>query len=208
MNPRDREAFAKLMVGVAELYGKPISPELISIYWDGLSEHELDEVRLALNLHMRNPDTGQFMPKPADVIRFLTGNTLTQAMRAWQKVDQAVRHVGGYQTVVFDDPIIHAVIVDMGGWMGFGQTPEDEWHFKARDFERRYQSYKLKPPADYPRKLIGIFEAENGPRGFVSDGPMLIGDAERARLVYEKGAEHARIGMQQLRMLAESIEHE
>lgn len=193
MKNQHREKFVALMAGVGELYGKSMSPELIAIYWEGLREFEFDEVKVALNLHVRNPDTGQFMPKIADVVKFIEGNTLTQAMRAWQKVNDAMRQVGTYASVVFDDPIIHAVISDMGGWQPLGMVQDDEWPFKAREFEKRYQSYKVQGPREYPRKLIGRFEVENAKNGYPVPEPVLIGNQEQARLVYEKG-ETLRLG--------------
>jgi hypothetical protein len=193
MKNTHREQFASLMAGLGELYGKPLSPQLIAIYWDGLREYEFDEVKVAINLHVRNPDTGQFMPKIADVVKFLEGNTLTQAMRAWQKVNEAMRKVGTYATVVFDDPIIHAVIQDMGGWQPLGLVSDDEWPFKAREFEKRYQGYKVKPPQSYPRKLIGIFERENNTKGFPSPDPVLIGNQDQALLVYQSAGDPKRL---------------
>jgi hypothetical protein len=185
MKTAHREQFAALMAGLGELYGKPLSPQLIAIYWDGLKDYEFDEVKVAINLHVRNPDTGQFMPKIADVVKFLEGNTLTQAMRAWQKVNEAMRKVGTYATVVFDDPIIHSVIHDMGGWQPLGLVTDDDLPFKAREFEKRYQSYKVTPPLHYPPKLIGIFERENVTRGFPAPEPVLIGNPDQAMRISE-----------------------
>lgn len=198
MKSLQREQFVALMAGVAELYGKSLSPQLISIYWEGLRDYEFSEVKDAINLHVRNPDTGQFMPKIADVVKFLEGSTLTQAMRAWQKVTDALRLVGTYSSVVFDDPIIHAVIADMGGWQPLGQVQNDELPFKAREFEKRYQGYKVKPPQNYPRKLIGIFERENAMRGFESDPPTMIGNTEQALLVYNGGSEGSQLRIQSI----------
>jgi hypothetical protein len=196
MKSQQRESFAALITGVAELYGKPISPQLISIYWEGLAEFDFDEVKVAINLHVRNPDTGQFMPKIADVIKFIEGNTLTQAMRAWQKVMEAMRRVGTYATVVFDDPIIHAVIADMGGWQLLGMVQDEELPFKAREFEKRYQTYKVKGPQSFPVKLIGIFEVENNKAGYPSPEPVLIGDKSKALLVQMSAGDPRQLTMQ------------
>jgi hypothetical protein len=204
MKSTDREHFAALMAGVGELYGKPLSPQLLAIYWEGLKDCDFDEVRVAVNLHVRNPDTGQFMPKIADIIKFLEGNTLTQAMRAWQKVQDAMRRVGTYASVVFDDPLIHAVLDDMGGWQLLGRVQDDEIQFKAREFEKRYQTYKLKPPATYPRKLHGIFEIENTRLGYPPPEPVLIGDEERAMLVFNSAGEMRRLTFKPVAQLVET----
>jgi hypothetical protein len=55
------------------------------------------------------------MLKPSDVVRYLEGSTSCQALQAWSKVMQAVKTIDQYDSVVFDDSLIHAVIHDMGG---------------------------------------------------------------------------------------------
>jgi len=137
----DRERFTKMMTGLGEYYGKPMSPMLADIYWNGLQAYDFEAVNTAINTHVRNPDTGQFMPKIADVEKFIHGNTGTRAMMAWVKVSKAIQEVGSYRTVKFDDPLIHSVIDDMGGWPSLGQTLVDELPFKIREFERRYMGY-------------------------------------------------------------------
>jgi hypothetical protein len=203
MQPSDRKAFATLILAVSEYHGKQLSPEVLRIYWDGLSGYEFEDVQRILNEHLRNPDTGQFMPKVADVVKFIEGSTLTQAMRAWRKVEHAIHAAGGWQSVVFDDFLIHAVISDMGGWELLCQTTKDELVFKIREFERRFQGYRLRSPGEYPRRLIGRFERENAVHGYATQPPMLIGDPQSAQLVYQGGADKQPIGMTPMKALLE-----
>lgn len=105
---------------------------------------DLAAVKDALNRHCVNPDNGQFMPKPADVVKLLQGSSQDGALVAWAKVDRAVRQVGTYSTVVFDDPIIHRVVQDMGGWVALGDKREKEWPFVAKEFENRYRGYPMR----------------------------------------------------------------
>lgn len=207
MKPNDFDAFAALLKQVAEYYRVELVPGAARLYWQALSTYDFEEVKGALTAHLHNPDTGQFMPKIADVVKLLEGNTLTQAMRAWQKVTRAITSVGTYQSVVFDDAIIHAVIDDMGGWTAIGLISEDELPFRVREFEKRYQSYRLKPPTEYPRKLCGILEANNTKGGYDIEPPVLIGDQRAARLVYDRGAETTGIQMQRLQDLTKQLEH-
>ncbi len=169
MTPQDKPAFAAMLAMLGEYYGREISDGLIGMYWQGLEEYDLDAVRDAINRHMRNPDAGQFMPRIADITRMLQGSTQDTALRAWAKVDRAIRHVGTYQSVAFDDPLIHVVVQDMGGWIGLGSRTEDEWPFVAREFETRYRGYRSRLASrDYPRVLIGISEAHNARTGKTS----------------------------------------
>lgn len=165
------------------------------IYWQGLKDLDLQAVRHALNTHVQNPDTGQFMPKIADVRRMLGGTTQDSALRAWAKIDKAVRHVGSYASVAFDDPLIHRVLHDMGGWVGLSSKSEDEWPFVAKEFENRYRGYAMRNERpEYPPVLTGIAEAENVRRGLRSDPPRLIGDATKAEAVMQGGTRRPLIG--------------
>jgi hypothetical protein len=180
MKPEDKERFAQLMIGVAELYGKKLSNQLLNIYWAALTAYSLEEVNAALNRHALSPDVGQFMPKPADIVRCLEGSSSTQALQAWTKVINAIKQVGAYSSVIFDDPLIHAVIYDMGGWIRLCQSKEDEAGFRSREFEKRYSAYVLQPPTAYPAHLPGVIEQQNALAGFAKEPPMLIGDKSSA----------------------------
>lgn len=192
MNTEDFQKFHDGMVGVMSFYGKDISGFALDVWWSALRNYDLPAVTQAFNRWLSNPDHGQFPPKPADVIKMLSGSTQDKAFAAWAKVDRAVRSVGAYASVAFDDPIIHRVIHDMGGWIGLGQKSEDEWPFVARNFENMYRGYAARGEVpDYPQVLLGIAEAYNGSKGFKSDPPRLVGNRERAMMVIEGGRDAA-----------------
>src|SRR6266850_1493447 len=98
------------MQGVHSFYGKDCSTFALDVWWAAMRPYDLSAVREALGRHCVNPDNGQWMPRPADVVRLTEGSTMDAAMTAWSKVDRAVRHVGCYRSVAFDDPLIHAVL--------------------------------------------------------------------------------------------------
>lgn len=192
MNTEDFQKFHDGMVGVMSFYGKDLSAFALDVWWSALRNYDLQAITQAFNRWLSNPDQGQFPPKPADVIKMLAGSTQDKAFAAWAKVDRAVRSVGAYASVAFDDPIIHRVIHDMGGWVGLGQKSEDEWPFVARNFENMYRGYAARGEVpDYPQVLLGIAEAYNGSNGFKSDPPRLIGDRLKALAVMEGGKDSA-----------------
>lgn len=195
MQQTEFDAFSDMLQAVAEYCGKPLSPGVVAIYWQGLKDLDLSAVRHALNAHVQNPDTGQFMPKIADVRRMLGGTTQDSALRAWAKIDKAARQIGPYASVAFDDALIHRVLHDMGGWIGLGAKSEDEWPFVAKEFENRYRGYAMRNerPA-YPPVLVGVAEADNVRRGLPSDPPRLIGDAAKAEAVMQGGTDSPLIG--------------
>lgn len=190
MKQNDYDEFEDTLVAVAEQYGKKLSDGVKIIYWQGLVDYDLKAVQQALYRHIRNPDSGMFMPKVADIVKMLQGSTQDSALVAWSKVDKAVRCVGTQVTVAFDDPIIHRVINEMGGWLSFGTKQESEWPFVAREFENRYRGYKSKNEAiEYPKKLLGLYDAQNIQQGFKESEVILVGDKEKAKEVLMLGSD-------------------
>lgn len=196
MQPADKKRFATLLSGISDYYGKELSNGVISLYWQGLQQYDLDAVEKALWEHTQNPDNGQFMPKIADVVRGMQGRTQDQAALAWSKVDSAIRRIGTYSDVVFDDPIIHRVIADMGGWIKLGEQNDEEWPFTANHFQNRYRGYKMRGEVpEYQPVMIGIANAHNQKEGFQTTPPMLIGNEVKANQVRLAGTNSQLIPM-------------
>jgi hypothetical protein len=190
MQEPDRGAFAALITDVHAFYRQDVSPFAISVWWTAMRPYDLAAVKDALGRHVVNPDSGQFMPKPADVIRMLQGSTADSALIAWSKVDRAMRMVGPYPSVVFDDPLIHRVLDDMGGWTQYTMVADTEWAFVQREFQTRYRGYKMRSATpQYPPRLIGIAEARNAEAGQPIAPPMLLGDADKAAAVLRGGVD-------------------
>lgn len=199
MQTNDFPKFREGITGVMEFYGKPVSKVALDIWWNALKGYDLSAVIDAFNRHLVNPDTGQYAPKPADITKMLQGSTQDSALRAWAKVDVAIRQVGPYSDVVFDDPLIHRVIQDMGGWIALGTKSEQEWPFVAKEFENRYRGLKIAGGKfEYLPRLIGIASATNRQQGFADTEPMLIGDPAQALRVMNGGSTQPAIGFKKL----------
>ena len=189
MQQRDFDSFVDIIQVIAEQYGKRLSDGVIALYWQGLQDYDFAAVKEALGRHVRNTDSGMFMPKIADIRKMLEGTTQDSALQAWVKVDKAVKHVGPWRSVVFDDPLIHRVLSDMGGWISLGDKDKDEWPFIAKEFENRYRAYRsIGSNPEYPGVMIGLTEASNNKTGHQSEAPMLIGSAEVASKVLSLGS--------------------
>jgi hypothetical protein len=193
MLEHDRGNFYALMTGLFEMYGKRASPELLEIYFGALTAYDLADLARAANHHALDPDQGQFMPKPADFVRHIDGSKETRAMRAWSLVERAVRQVGQYVSVTFDDPVIHRVIEDMGGWVDLCSTKtEKDFEFRGIEFGKRYQGYVLQGGVtEWQPRLIGLEEADCASRKLPLPSPKLIGNPERAKMVLLEGAKSA-----------------
>jgi hypothetical protein len=203
METSDFQKFHDGIAGVMSFYGKSVSRFALDVWWTALRRFDLAAIVDAFNRHLANPDTGQFAPKPADIIRMLQGSTQDSAMRAWAKVDQAVHRVGTYCDVVFDDALIHRVIQDMGGWIALGTRSEDEWPFVAKEFENRYRGFSARgehPP--YPATLIGLATAHNSRNGYPAETLILIGNEQSAREVLRGGSDHPPLGLHRLSIVS------
>jgi len=189
MLPTDRPAFSALLTGCLQaLYEKPVTPLLLDVWFAALSAYPLADISSALSRHVIDPDHGQFPPKPADVVRLIDGGGDGKALAAWSKVDKALRHVGGWRSVCFDDPLIHACIADMGGWITLCETKTDELPFRQQEFAKRYRALMLAPARAYPPRLIGRAEAGNALNGYPVEPPLLLGDPHKAARVRMSGA--------------------
>lgn len=185
----DFEKFREGVQGVYSFYAKDVTDFVLDVWWNALKPYDLGAVVEAFNRHLMNPDTGQWLPKPADIVKMFGGRTQDRALVAWSKVDRAVRHVGPYESVVFDDPLIHRVIQEMAGWIGLGQKTDDDWPFVAKEFESRYRGYAMRGDTpDYAPVLIGISEAYNTQKGLSNEKPVLIGNKDSAISVMNKGS--------------------
>lgn len=191
MSPTDKPAFGALLTGCLQaIYDKPVSAALLEVWFNALAGYPLDELSAAFSRHLTDPDHGQFPPKPADLIRAIDGGGDGRALAAWSKVDQAIRHIGGWRSVCFDDPLIHAGIEAMGGWIKLCETRSDELPYRQQEFAQRYRALMLTRTTHHPGHLIGRFEANNALNGYPVEPPLLLGNPERAAQVHLSGEGH------------------
>ena len=196
MNDTEKPKFAQSMAAIGEIYGKDISEVMIGIYWNALKPYPTEDVQRAFQGHTRDTDNGQFFPKPADLLRHIEGNKDGRALQAWSKAYKAICSYGRRNSVVFDDPAIHAVISEMGGWIEFAGVTEEELPFRAREFEKRYRAMLITGVQKCETILIGMDDAQNIRSGFQeTPKPFLLGDVIKAKqirngmfLIENKGA--------------------
>ena len=195
MRQHDFKAFVETLNGLAEHYRQPRPTDFsVRMWWESLRAFELDAVQRAFIAHVNLATRdARFFPSVGGIRELLQGSISDNASQAWSKVSKAVQQVGTGSTVVFDDPLIHAVLDDMGGWIPLGRKEVDEWPFVAREFEQRYRALAQRGQIDWPPRLIGYFEASNGSQGHASDPPVLIGDPEAAKRVMAGGCASPRL---------------
>lgn len=189
MNPADRPAFAQLITDVLAYYRQDASPFVLDLWWGACQPFELSQIRVAMQRHATDPQHGQFAPKVADLVRILQGTSTDRAALAWGKVLETMGGVGAYTDVIFDDPAIHAAVDDMGGWPKMCRTDLKELGLLQHRFMQSYRAYVDRGTFDYPARLGGDRspDSEYEKIGIAPPKAAIIGDKERARLVYQGG---------------------
>lgn len=182
------QKFLEVLTGVHDFYGKELTPFAVQVWMQACKEFDVDQVTKALSAHLMDPERGQFMPKPADIVKQLHGTHGDRSLVAWGKVFGAMGSVGAYKSVVFDDAVIHAVIDDLGGWVKVCRTDNEELPFMQKRFCDTYKAYSGRRDLKYPAQLVGEHDQTNAKFGRQSvNGPILIGDAQKALAIRDGG---------------------
>ncbi len=199
MHQQDKAGFGILLERIYDLYGQKLSASILDLWWHAMHSFEIKALTKAFHMHITNPGNGQFMPKPADIVRLLRGSTEDNARIAWTKVENALCDVGTYESVTFDDALIQQVLQDMGGWIKLGQKKEAYWHCVEKDFISRYCGYCQRGPlTTWPAVLVGITKANNELNGYGSGPAVLIGDEHAAQRVLAGGTHESQLAITRL----------
>lgn len=202
MQKRDEAEFFQLVSDVLGYYRQDASKFVLSLWWEACKGYDLDQISKALTKHATDPEHGKFAPKVSDVVRQLSGTVTDRAAIAWGKAFEAMGSVGAYTDLVFDDPAIHAVIEDLGGWPKCCRTETSELSYLQHRFCESYRAYAGRGKFDYPRRLNGDRspDHEYEKKGLPLPKPATVGDVDQCRLVYRGGelAGKAKIGFQSI----------
>ncbi len=189
MRADEMPAFKDLLTDAMAYYGKDCSAFTLTVWWGALQGCELEQVATALQRHAMDPERGQFAPKVADLVRVLQGTSTDRAALAWGKVHEAMSAVGAYCDVVFDDPAIHAVVEDLGGWPKVCRTETNELSYLQHRFQEAHRAYTARGQFEYQRRLAGDRspDYEYARSGLPLPRPALVGNRERAIAVLKNG---------------------
>lgn len=179
MKEQDKAEFVKQLTGLAELFDKKISDTLFEIYWQTLNDLPLEDFKRGVsNLAL----TSKFFPKPVEFREQVLPNLDAQASLAYDKLHEAYLRLSPYHSVIFDDPVIHAVVNSLGGWIKLAGLTIDDAKWYRKDFESKYKHYAPQiRNLNVPMKLVGQFEIDNSEKfsEFVKP-PQIIGSEVKA----------------------------
>lgn len=188
MVERDAKQFAVIIASLAEVFSdKEPSKNVISLYWMALKEYTIEQIQKAASDIIQGR-VYPSMPKPAEIIEAIRGTQGDRATRAWIDVLRAVRRIGTYESVKFKDPVIHAVIEQMGGWSEMGNMLVDDEKWKQKEFERLYPIMEAR--GNLPDYLPGREEISNTSKGYIEHitPPIMIGGKECLRIEDSKNS--------------------
>lgn len=189
MQPFEKAAFGQLVKDVMAYYRQDTSKFLLDTWWGACQSFDMEQIQTAMQRHATDAEHGQFAPKVADVVRILSGTHTDRAQLAWGKTLEAMSRVGAYTDVVFDDPAIHAVVEDLGGWPKLCRTDMSQLGFVQHRFCESHRAYTGRGQFAYQRRLPGDRspDHEYEKKGLALPQPALVGDPERCRAVYQGG---------------------
>ena len=191
MTQTDFDRFDALIQGVAECYGQSLSAQGIALRFKLLAQFDFAEVeKAALSIMATRKYTS--MPTPADFLEHISGGSAEDKAEVEAgKVLEAIERHGGYSSVVFDDPVTQAVIVQAyGGWPKLcadcGVEESENWFRK--NFTKTWAAYS-RQGVKQNGHLPGQFEITNHASGYYEhiEPPKLVGDPAKARAVLEAG---------------------
>ncbi len=168
MKESDRKQFIEILGMMGEIYNQDLSELKIKAYWEVLKDLDIEVISNNATKHLK---TEKFFPRPSELRLNVSDSDV--ALLAYNTLYSAINQFGYYDSVKFDDPVIHSVIELMGGWMKIYEQEQDQW------FEKQFISmYKaLQHKKEHPEYIKGFFEIDNSLRGYDEfiPSPVLIG---------------------------------
>jgi hypothetical protein len=166
----DRERFGAILSMLARCFGTEVDRALLDAYWialDGMSDGDFE---LAAK---RSMEELRFMPKPVE-LRELAGfiPVSARATLAWAHAMEALSSIGPYESVDLGDPVAHAAVRAVGGWVWLGsQTTDHLERFVSGRFVKAYVAVsRMDQPDD--GHLVGMLEMSNTLSGYEVAAPV------------------------------------
>lgn len=140
--------------------------QFVMTMFEELAQYELPDIENAVSFHVQHD---KFLPTLSDIIRRIDGSPEGRAASAWAIVLNAIRHIGGYNSVAFPAPAYNYALSQLGGWIEFcSSLREDNIKWQGISFERIFVLGDCRASwDDVPGKIrverycVGRFEIHN-----------------------------------------------
>jgi len=154
----NKKTFSNVIELLEAGFSVKLSKDTSKIYWDILNKYDDNIIKKATIKCVKEL---KYFPKISEIIEAIEGNSTDEAELAWISLLDKIETVGHYQSVSFPKyPAIGAVIEALGGWLSICETTFDEEKWIKKEFIKLYPIIKKR--GEYPDKLIGQFELDNG----------------------------------------------
>lgn len=145
--------------------GKKLSDRAMMTVFKVMSCYSFDDIDMALDKFMMNPDEGMYHLQPPSIVKIIEGNSESAAMIAWTEVDKVIRSVGVGDDLVLADRISMRVIEDLGGLIRTQDLSDKDLPFFGKEFKILYQRYRISGCNRYPEKLLGTSNIQREAHG-------------------------------------------
>ena len=137
-----RQEFAACMGVLEAAYPRTgkLSPQQLVVWFDNLSDLTVDQLRRAVTVAVREGDD---WPTISKLRRYSGADGIPSKDRpllAWNAVREAISKLNRCNSVNFDDPVVNAVIRQLGGWPELTYTPSKEMQWLERRFCETYSA--------------------------------------------------------------------
>jgi len=181
MNMKD---FNEGFLALCEMTDKTPSKPYTKFYYEAVKHLDVKEWEKSIAHVIQNRKYTN-MPMPAEILEHAQGDPEDAAILAIQKLENAMREVGAYDSVKFDDPVLMVLVSGAeGGWPGLCQMPLDDWKFEKPRLIKAYKALAMRGVRGDIKHLAGISERANG-EAFPEWEPTvhLIGDEGQIKML-------------------------
>lgn len=168
-----RSEFNKAIALLVASVGKQLPDEQVQAWYVMLQDLTAEELQRGIVTTIRTHEYAGF-PPIGTIRKNAVGRDQAalsvedRAIVAWGAIKRSVAIHGAYATVQFDDPIVTATVMELGGWVRFcdceAGEPFDVW--LRKEFERTYTALMAAGvTAERTQPLAGICDATNSATG-------------------------------------------
>lgn len=168
MTENDGNKFKELITAINVTYGEEFTQPQTLLWWNMFKPYPIEAFEQAVYQHMADPDQGMFSPKPANIMKFITGTTKQneqaledKAELAWHVIEGEIRRIGSYGSLKMEDKQALAAVQALGGWKHICSLTSDQMVWAHKEFISVYQNYERTPVEALPDKLPGRVALEN-----------------------------------------------
>jgi hypothetical protein len=165
----DRDAFFEALTTLAETFDKKISPQLMALYFEVLTDYSLEVLQVAMGQAMTML---RWFPKPVELIELMDGRPEEHAEQAWTQVYAALNSAGTYRSLYCADAVTAETIrLIWRSWPEAATLPRPEsddgpmYQVTHKEFLAAYQRLerRQRDGERFEPYLQGRLEADNSP---------------------------------------------